>query len=68
MINPLVINLPQTDVLARLDGWHESWLIFASYALVVFVLFLFIFKAPKDETATKAEAEATASDPENSFV
>ena len=68
VINPLVINLPQTDVLARLDGWHESWLIFASYALVVFVLFLFIFKAPKDENATKAEAEATASDPENSFV
>ena len=32
---------------AQIDGWHHSWLIFAAYSLVVFVLFYFIFKNPK---------------------
>jgi MFS family permease len=35
------------DATQKLAGWHESWLIFAAYALVVGILFYFIFKEPK---------------------
>ena len=42
VINHFVYS--QTDVLAQLDGWSTSWLIFAAYALVVAVLFAIIFK------------------------
>lgn len=31
-------------VMEQLEGWKESWYIFAAYALVVAVLFMFIFK------------------------
>ena len=29
---------------ARMEGWSESWLIFAGYALVVAILFALVFK------------------------
>ena len=29
---------------ARMEGWSQSWLIFAAYALVVAVLFAIVFK------------------------
>lgn len=29
---------------AQIEGWHESWLIFAAYALVVGILFAIIFR------------------------
>lgn len=32
----------------QIEGWHESWLIFAAYALVVGILFAFIFKEKAD--------------------
>ena len=31
----------------QLDGWRTSWLIFAGYSLLVFILFTFIFKENK---------------------
>lgn len=68
VVNPLVMSLPESDPVARLSGWHHSWLIFAAYAFVVFVLFFFIFKAPKDDVATVREAEMTAADPEANAI
>lgn len=50
--NPAIENNP----VAQLEGWHESWLIFAAYALVVAILFAFIFKDNKRETISKDEA------------
>lgn len=47
----LVINhnvfRPGLDAVQQLQGWRESWFVFAAYALVVGVLFYFIFKQPK---------------------
>ncbi len=37
----------------QLDGWRESWFIFAAYALIVGILFYFIFKNPSDKTAKR---------------
>jgi len=46
----LVINknvyAPGLSPEMQLDGWRESWFIFAAYALIVGVLFFFIFKSP----------------------
>ena len=41
-----VINhfVGSTTGVARMEGWSESWLIFAGYALVVAVLFAIVFK------------------------
>lgn len=58
----LVINknvfAPGLDAAQQLDGWRESWYIFAAYALVVAVLFLLIFH-PKDngKNATSGQIE-----------
>ena len=49
VMNKLVFTPANTNPIQTLEGWHEAWLIFAAYALVVFVLFCFIFKAPKDD-------------------
>ncbi len=61
----LVINknvmAPGLDPVQQLDGWRESWFIFAAYALVVAVLFYFIFKQPKDQN-TSARAVDLAED------
>lgn len=35
--------------LQQLEGWRESWYIFAAYALVVAVLFIFIFRNSKEK-------------------
>lgn len=53
VVNRLVESLPETDAVARLAGWHESWLIFAAYATVVFVLFCLIFKDSKKKQAVE---------------
>ncbi len=34
----------QVDVMAQLEGWRHSWLIFALYSLIVTILFAIIFK------------------------
>lgn len=41
----------------KIAGWHESWLIFAGYALVVAVLFFLVFH---DNTAKKDAAKVPA--------
>ncbi len=47
VVNKLVKD-PSLDLQQQLSGWHNSWLIFAAYALVVALLFMIIFKEPKD--------------------
>ena len=42
----------------QLDGWRESWLIFAAYALVVAILFWLIFRNPDKKTRRDKENEA----------
>lgn len=47
VVNRFVNMGPDADAAANLSGWQTSWFIFAGYALVITLLFLFIFKAPK---------------------
>lgn len=47
VVNKLVYST--SDPIAQSAGWTESWLIFATYALIVAVLFFFMFKAPKTD-------------------
>ena len=68
VMNRLVFAIPETQVVERLHGWHEAWLIFAAYALVVFVLFFFIFEAPKKHPVGKKEEEKTAALPINDEI
>lgn len=42
--------------LPQIEGWHTSWLIFATYAFIVGVLFAFIFKENRKEKISKSEA------------
>ena len=48
MVNKLVYT-PGADAVQQLEGWRESWFIFAAYALIVAVLFIFIFKEKKGD-------------------
>lgn len=60
VVNKLVYA-PGLNPEQQLDGWRTSWLIFASYALVVAVLFMFIFKEKPHAVKTadvKAEESA----------
>lgn len=54
---------PGLDAVQQLEGWRESWYIFAAYALIVAVLFFFIFhEKPGDidgEDVKEAEADTT---------
>lgn len=43
VVNPLV-NAPGLTPEMQLEGWHNSWLIFAAYALVVAIAFWIVFK------------------------
>lgn len=43
VVNKLVY-VPEISPMQELAGWHESWLIFAAYSLVVAILFALIFK------------------------
>lgn len=47
------VEAPGLDAVAKLDGYKESWLIFAAYALVVFVAFYFCFHEKKDKQIAK---------------
>ena len=58
----VVNKLVKADSLSleqQLSGWHESWLIFAAYGLVVAILFMLIFKdnTSKKEGAREIKAE-----------
>ena len=48
VVNKLV-NVPGLDSVQQLEGWRESWFIFAGYALIVAILFIFIFKEKKGD-------------------
>ena len=48
VVNKLVYT-PGADAVQQLEGWRESWFIFAAYALIVAVLFIFIFKEKKGD-------------------
>lgn len=67
VVNKLVKD-ESLSLTQQLDGWHNSWLIFAAYALIVAVLFMLIFRAPKtdktDKTDIKQAESSTLSDPE----
>jgi ABC-type Co2+ transport system permease subunit len=48
VVDKFVFSQPD-GTLAQVQGWGHAWLIFAAYALVVGVLFVLIFKAPKQK-------------------
>ena len=50
------IEAPGETAQQILAGFHESWLIMAAYALVVFIAFVFIFK--DDHKVKNAKGEA----------
>ena len=47
VVNNYVDMSPTADALANLDGWRTCWYIFATYALVVLILFTVIFRPKK---------------------
>ncbi len=54
-----------TSAAENLGGWQTSWFIFAAYALIISILFIFIFKAPKEPKPDSQEVLAIAAgDPE----
>lgn len=44
----------QPEGMAQIDGWHQSWMIFAAYAAIVAILFLLIFKDKDNHNAASA--------------
>lgn len=48
VVNKYVMT-QQAGTPGMIEGWHHSWLIFATYALIVFVMFYFCFKNPRKE-------------------
>lgn len=65
VVNRLV-NAPGLNAVQQLDGWRESWFIFAGYALIVAVLFMFIFKEKKDDI-THSETEHSEDQPDDAI-
>lgn len=62
VVNKFVEALPETETVARLEGWQTSWLIFAAYALVVGVAFWIIFRDKKaDDNVDKKDITLTES-------
>ena len=64
VVNKLVMA-PGIDAYQKLDGWHQSWLIFAAYALIVAVLFMVIFKEKRPEVDKKSIVAAEDAPVEN---
>lgn len=57
IVNKLVFNPAISDnPTAQLNGWHESWLIFAAYALVVAILFWICFRDDRKVSISEDEA------------
>lgn len=57
VVNKLVNNPAiDTNPTAQLEGWHLSWLIFAGYALLVFIFFALLFKEDRGAKISKDEA------------
>lgn len=60
------VNSAPTAV-AKVDGWHTSWLIFAGYALVVGLLFLVLFRykhTPEADVVPASIKDEDLDDPE----
>lgn len=58
VVNRFVDMSPAANPETNLAGWQTSWFIFASYALIISVLFLIIFRAPKESVKiSRNEAE-----------
>lgn len=53
---------PGLDAVQQLEGWRESWYIFAAYALVVAVLFFFIFHEKPGDFDDDAVKDAESDD------
>lgn len=54
IVNKLVFAEGLTPM-ERWHGWQQSWFIFATYALIVAVLFIFIFKDNKNKKSAATE-------------
>lgn len=52
------MSSPNADALANLAGWHQSWFIFAGYALVISILFMLLFRSPKKSNPQISLAKA----------
>ena len=64
VVNKLVLA-PGLDATQQLEGWRESWFIFAAYALIVAILFWIIFKDKKQDHLTdKSEIKKAEETPE----
>lgn len=62
VINKLVYSQPAG--MPQAEGWSQSWLYFAGYALVIAILFMILFKNKKrEDDVTKKEIEAIPEDP-----
>jgi nucleoside transporter len=48
VVDTYVLTQP-AGTMAQVQGWSHAWLLFSAYALVVAVLFVLIFKAPKQK-------------------
>ncbi|MCM1290728.1 MAG: MFS transporter [Prevotella sp.] len=74
VVNKLVDLSPVSDkageiaqATTNLAGWRESWFIFATYALIISILFIFIFRTPKSPHPSidkEHASELTGGDPE----
>lgn len=65
VVNKYVDMSPAASAIDNLPGWQTSWYIFAAYALVISILFVFIFKAPKDSIHRISKAEIAEADSDN---
>ena len=53
----------------QLEGWRDSWMIFAGYALVVAILFWIVFRDKKEKVSADEIREAEgAESPADGFV
>lgn len=60
--------LARPEGVAQINGWHESWLIFASYALVVAILFWIFFRDNEHQSQTLQVKDRILNDPEGMTV
>lgn len=66
VVNKYVDMSGMTTAADNLPGWQHSWFIFAGYALIISILFVIIFKAPKQTEKINLDkaSDITGGDPE----
>lgn len=62
VVNKFVDMTGTVSAAENLIGWRHSWFIFATYALIISILFIFIFKTPKSGDAKLKVSLDKASD------